>query len=191
MIQIVGLMVFTGSEQPRRRIGLCRGRLGRLFGLTVLAVPACGSSTPAADAPDGGKAEWQPIEGSAEHECLDAANREREPIAGAPDRVGLRHILVRHSESRRADASITRSRGLACLRALDAIKALEDGGDWDKVVAEYSDEKGAATRRGSLGTVTREDLDPAFANAAFTLEVNELSYVVETPAGFHVILRVE
>ena len=184
-------MVVSSIELLRRRIGSCSCRPGWILGVSALALAGCGSTTPAADAPDEKAGKWQPIEGSAEHECLDAANREREPIADAPSRVGLRHILVRHSESRRADASITRSRGLACLRALDALKALEEGGDWDSVVAEYSDEKGAATRRGSLGTVTREDLDPAFANAAFNLQVNELSYVVETPAGFHVILRVD
>lgn len=184
-------MLVPNIDEIRTRTSTSGWRLSWLLGIGALAVLGCGSSTPAADNPDEKQGEWKPIEGSAEHECLDAANREREPIADAPSRIGLKHILVRHRESRRADPSITRSRGLACLRALDAIKALEAGGAWDEVVAEYSDEKGAATRGGSLGSVAREDLDPAFANAAFNLQVNELSYVVETPAGFHVILRVE
>jgi hypothetical protein len=152
---------------------------------------ACGSSTPPADAPGHGGTSSEPIEGSAEAQCLDAANREREPGADEPLRVGLKHILVRHAESRRQDASITRTRGLACLRALDALEALEAGADWESTVAQYSDEKGAKTRQGSLGSVTRDDLDPAFANAAFALEVDQLSYVVESPAGFHIILRVD
>lgn len=169
------------------RAGLARSKL-RLNLLAPVIALACGSSTPA---PNSAEPNRQPIEGSAEDECLDAANREREPVADEPSQVGVKHILVRHKESRRADPSITRTRGLACLRALDALEALEGGAGWDETVEEYSDEKGAATRAGSLGSVKRDQLDPAFANAAFTLEVNELSYVVETPAGFHIILRVD
>ncbi len=151
----------------------------------ILVNPACGSATPPLDTAATEAAS------SPEQECIDAANGVREQHAGEPTRVGLRHILVRHVDSRRADKSITRTRGQACLRALDALQALRAGEDWDSVVAKYSDEKGAATRSGSLGSITRDDVDPAFANAAFDLEVDQLSYVVESPAGFHVILRVE
>jgi hypothetical protein len=56
--------------------------------------------------------------------------------------------------------------------------------DWDSAVARYSDAKDS-----ELGRVAVDELDPAFAGAAFSLEVDQLSYVVETPRGFHVILR--
>ena len=159
--------------------------------LAVALLLGCGSGTPAADTAPQSKVDREPIEGSAEAQCLDAANRPRERVAHEPAVVGLRHILIRHAESRRKDPKITRTRGLACMRALDALHALEGGADWDSTVAEYSDEKGAATRKGSLGTVRRDDLEPAFADAAFGLEIDQLSYVVESPAGFHIILRVE
>jgi parvulin-like peptidyl-prolyl isomerase len=42
-----------------------------------------------------------------------------------------------------------------------------------------------------VGQLTREDLDPAFAAAAFELETDALRDVVETPFGFHVIRRTE
>ena len=56
---------------------------------------------------------------------------------------------------------------------------------------EYSEEPGAATREGSIGSVERNDLQKPFADAAFELGVNQLSDVVETESGFHVILRSE
>ncbi len=142
--------------------------------------PACGgagAASPAAVAPPSGPGP----------ECLDAAAAERTPKPGAPEKIGVSHILVRHAELDRNAAD--RPREAACLRALDALKALETGGDFDEVVGEFSDERGAATRGGSLGDVSRSDVHESFANAAWALEVDELSYVVETESGFHVILR--
>jgi parvulin-like peptidyl-prolyl isomerase len=40
-----------------------------------------------------------------------------------------------------------------------------------------------------LGAVRQEDLEQSFANAAFALEPNQLSYVVKSNRGFHIILR--
>ena len=163
--------------------------MSRQFGglaLSFALALGCGSQQPTADAP---KADAPASD--AERECLDHANGDHTRKPDEPVRIGLRHILVRHTDSTRADASVTRTRGSACLRALEALKALEAGTEWDEAVAKFSDEKGAATRHGSLGSLTRDDLDPKFADAAFELQPDQLSYVVESPAGFHVILRVE
>jgi NIMA-interacting peptidyl-prolyl cis-trans isomerase 1 len=59
------------------------------------------------------------------------------------------------------------------------------------MVREYSEEPGAASREGSVGAVERGDLVPPFADAAFELDIQQLSDVVETEFGFHVILRTE
>ena len=163
--------------------------MSRQFGwmsLTLALALGCGSQQSAVSEP---KADAPPSD--AESECLEHANGDHARKPDEPVRIGLRHILVRHTGSTRADASVTRTRGAACLRALEALKALEGGTEWDEAVAKYSDEKGAATRHGSLGSLTRDDLEPKFADAAFELEPDQLSYVVESPAGFHVILRVE
>lgn len=149
-------------------------------------VVGCGGAQPTAADPKADASASSP-----ERECLDQANGEHPRKPDEPVRIGLRHILVRHTDSTRADASITRTRGAACLRAREALQALQAGTEWDEAVARFSDEKGAATRHGSLGSLTRDDLDPAFADAAFELEPDQLSYVVESPSGFHVILRVD
>jgi parvulin-like peptidyl-prolyl isomerase len=75
------------------------------------------------------------------------------------------------------------------VRALKALDALKAGTAWADAVEEYSDAPGP--NHGDLGRVSREDLDPSFAAAAFSLDVSEISYVVESFRGFHVIMRTE
>jgi parvulin-like peptidyl-prolyl isomerase len=75
------------------------------------------------------------------------------------------------------------------LKALAALSALKSSGDWDQVVDDFSD-SGKSTH-GALGRIGRQDVTTTFADAAFALEVDELSYVVETDRGFHVILRTQ
>jgi len=58
-------------------------------------------------------------------------------------------------------------------------------------VASYSDETDPTHHGGTIGDIGRSDVLPPFADAAFELKVGEVSEVVETPFGFHVILRVE
>ena len=108
-----------------------------------------------------------------------------------PSRISVNHILVKHVAAKRAPESVTRTREEACLRALEALGKLKSGSDFDQLVADYSDEEGAATRSGSVGSIKPDDVLPAFAAAAFALELNQVSNVVETPSGFHIILRTE
>jgi peptidyl-prolyl cis-trans isomerase NIMA-interacting 1 len=151
----------------------------------------CSCYSEAAAAPATGAVGGPPAEASqpagsrltAGQQCLEDAAAPRLPPTDAPARITVAHILVRHAgldDPRGA----SRSRETACLRALDALQALKDGGDWAEVARQYSDSKDDA-----LGRVSRDDLTRAFANAAFSLEVNQLSYVVESDRGFHIILR--
>jgi peptidyl-prolyl cis-trans isomerase NIMA-interacting 1 len=149
------------------------------------ALPATSASaaSPTETSPTGGAS--SSAEGAA---CLEAAAAPREPPADAPVTIRVSHILVRHAELDHPDGA-TRSREEACLRALEARKALEGGGEWDSVAEQYSDAFDAM--KGSLGSVSADQLDQDFASAAFALAPNEMSYVVETPRGFHIIFRTE
>jgi parvulin-like peptidyl-prolyl isomerase len=112
----------------------------------------------------------------------------REPKPDAPETIAVSHILVRHKDLDRA-AGATRTRGEACLRAQAAREKLLAGADWSEVSKEFSDGGGAT--EGKLGSVSKEQLDPTFAAAAFALDAGELSHVVETERGFHVIARTD
>jgi len=155
-------------------------------------VPSClliGSAL-ACHAPRSGPSEAQsptdPASDSPGALCIARANADYQPKADAPASISVAHILVRHAELTRP-LGATRSRSDACLRALAALEALQGGSLWNDTVAEYSDAD--QSTHGHLGTISQEDVTPRFALAAFSLEPDELSYVVETDRGFHVILR--
>lgn len=119
---------------------------------------------------------------------MEEAAAPRTPRPDAPSKIRVSHLLVRHAALARPEGA-TRTKEEACLRALQALDEVKQSGDWDGAVSKYS-ESGQSTA-GDLGTVSRDELEGPFGNAAFALDVDELSYVVETDRGLHIILRTE
>jgi peptidyl-prolyl cis-trans isomerase NIMA-interacting 1 len=157
--------------------------------VTSLAAPAgCASLATSPDWTGGGLATLAPAR-AAEVEA--AEERDRERIARQPKEVGARHILVMHTKSREHPETIKRSRDEALKRTQECLVRVRAGEDWAKLVAEYSDEPGAADRQGELGVFGRGQMVKAFSDAAFDLRVGQISEVVETPYGFHIIQRTQ
>lgn len=152
----------------------------------LVAMTGCGGTVSAGVSP----ATSSGVENLPEAACLERATAQRAKRPDEPDRITVSHLLVKHAGVENAEGT-TRSRGEACLRAEAARDKLRGGAEWDAIVAEFSDEKGAASRAGSVGEATREMLVPTFADAAFELDIQQLSDVVESKFGFHVILRTQ
>lgn len=55
----------------------------------------------------------------------------------------------------------------------------------------YSDDPGSASKGGNLGFVERGTLYPQFEAVAFTLKTGEISHVIQTQAGYHIIQMIE
>jgi parvulin-like peptidyl-prolyl isomerase len=110
----------------------------------------------------------------------------------AEEEIRASHLLVAYKGAQRARPDVTRTKEEAKKRAEDAMKkAKAPGADFAKIVGEYSDEPGAAQRGGDLRKFSRRRMVKPFSDAAFKLKVDEISEVVETGFGFHVIKRTE
>ena len=71
--------------------------------------------------------------------------------------------------------------------AEDILAQLKYGADFGELAAEHVTDS-TASNGGDLGTFGRNMMVPEFEEAAFALEVGELSDVVETQFGYHIIL---
>lgn len=107
---------------------------------------------------------------------------------GPPDQIAARHILISYSGAERADTDRTKEDARKLAEEVRE-KALAEEADFAELANEHSDDPN--TVNGDLGTFRRGVMDPAFEAAAFNLEVGEISDVVETPFGFHIIKRTE
>jgi hypothetical protein len=102
---------------------------------------------------------------------------------------GAKHFLVMYKGGMRAPATITRTKEEAKARAEEALKKVKGGAKFEDVVGEYSDEPGAGQRGGDLGLFPKGNMVPQFQEGLEKTKVGEVSGLVETPFGYHVILR--
>lgn len=105
--------------------------------------------------------------------------------------IGARHILISYQGAMRAAPYVTRTKDEAQTFAETLRGRAESGEDFAELAMDHSDDRGSAASGGELGTFRRDQMVPEFSQAAFRLEVGEISQVVESPFGFHVIQRTE
>jgi peptidyl-prolyl cis-trans isomerase D len=105
------------------------------------------------------------------------------------ERVKARHILVSYSGARNAAGSgALRTKDDAKKRAEEIAKqAKASGADFAKLATSMTDEPSGKNRGGDLGFFGREDMVKEFSEAAFAMTPGQVSGVVESPFGFHVI----
>lgn len=143
--------------------------------LTLLFFACSEPATPVAESPPSA-----PTESVAPAPVPDAA--------ASAERVAARHVLVAWRGAVGAQPSQRRSKEEARTRADEALQKLRAGEDFGKIARAYSDD-GSATQGGSLGAFGRGEMDAAFERAAFALAPGQLSELVETPFGYHIIQR--
>lgn len=78
---------------------------------------------------------------------------------------------------------------LARLRELK--QRIEKGEDFATLAKQYSEDPGSAQAGGELGFFKKKELTPEYEAAALRLQPNQLSEIVESPFGYHLIQMIE
>lgn len=116
-----------------------------------------------------------------------------EPPKVGGEFVQCSHLLVKHCDSRRPSSwrqeKITRSKAEAHAMLTEFGRQIEANEyTLEELAAEYSD-CSSARRNGDLGVFGHEQMQKPFEDASFALAVGEMSQIVETDSGLHLIKR--
>jgi len=117
-------------------------------------------------------------------EVVDFYETYKDSLGLIPEKITLSHIFINPKKS----SDIKEKAKKLATSLLDSLK---NGADFALLATEYSDDPGSKSQGGDLGTVQRGVFYPEFEAAAFKLEENEISDVVESPVGFHIIQLLE
>lgn len=107
-----------------------------------------------------------------EQNAVSLYQSQRENIAFG-DELRLRHIVV-------AERSL----------AVDILRALREGADFEQIARDISIDKVAAQRDGALGYLSYAQMPPGYPNRAYAMRVGEVSDVFKSGSQY-VILRVD
>ncbi|MBI4763918.1 MAG: peptidylprolyl isomerase [Deltaproteobacteria bacterium] len=99
-----------------------------------------------------------------------------------PEMIRVKHILIK-TESTAPEEEKKKAKA----KAEETLKKLKDGGDFSKLATEVSEDPGTKDKGGDLDFFPKGTMIPAFEEVAFALKPGEISGLVETEYGYHVI----
>lgn len=104
-----------------------------------------------------------------------------------PEQVKVSHILIK-TPLPGPDGKVD-EKGVAEAqhRAEDLLKQLKAGAKFEDLASKYSEDPGSAKQGGSLGLIGRGQTVPEFEKVAFSLPKGQISDIVKSSYGFHII----
>jgi len=102
-----------------------------------------------------------------------------------PDRVKARHILLMTTGKPPEEEAKIKA------KAEDLLKQVKAGGNFAELAKKNSEDPGSKDKGGDLDWVVKGQTVPEFEKALFGLKPNEISGVVKTQYGFHIIQALE
>lgn len=99
-----------------------------------------------------------------------------------PEMIRARHILIK------AETSATdEEKKKAKAKAEEVLTKIKKGDDFSKLASEISEDPGTKDKGGDLDFFPKGSMVPAFEEVAFSLKPGEVSGIIETEYGYHLI----
>lgn len=108
----------------------------------------------------------------------------KDSLSLIPEKFQVAHIFVNPKTGERVKAQ-------ALALAKSILDSLKNGADFAELAKKYSDDPGSGSQGGDLGFVKRGVLVPEFEAVAFALSPGQISGIVESPFGYHIIQLIE
>ncbi len=108
----------------------------------------------------------------------------KDSLQQVPEEVTISHIFMIPKPSGKA-------REEAYAKAEALLDSLKHGADFAELAKKYSQDPGSAADGGDLGWAKRGQFVPEFEHAVYALKPGEISGIVETQFGFHIIQLIE
>jgi peptidyl-prolyl cis-trans isomerase D len=103
-----------------------------------------------------------------------------------PNRVHVEHILFM-TVGKTTDAEVEEVKN----KAEDVLKQVKKGGKFEDLAKKYSEDPGSKDKGGDLNWITQGQTVPEFEKTAFSLSPGQISDLVKTQYGFHIIKVLE
>ncbi|NOZ60083.1 MAG: parvulin peptidyl-prolyl isomerase [Calditrichaeota bacterium] len=108
----------------------------------------------------------------------------KDSIPEIKETVDISHILLNVKPGEAAEKE-------ALARIKELQKRIQAGEDFAELCRQYSEDPGSKARGGELGFIQRGDFVPEFEEVAFMLKPGEISDIVKTRFGYHIIQCIE
>jgi peptidyl-prolyl cis-trans isomerase SurA len=108
----------------------------------------------------------------------------KDSLPGIKAAVRLSHVLINIAPG---DAAVQAAK----VKIDTLLRRVRSGEDFANLARLYSEDPGSAAKGGELGFIQRGDFVKEFEETAFALQPGEISGVVRSPFGFHVIQLID
>jgi peptidyl-prolyl cis-trans isomerase SurA len=108
----------------------------------------------------------------------------KDSIGTLKETIDISHILIQTQAGEQSHKEAREK-----LQSLQ--QRIANGEDFGQLAKQYSEDTGSAARDGDLGMMSRGDFVREFEQAAYNLQPGEVSDIVETQFGYHIIRLIE